>query len=153
MTDITDGFQHTGDYDLRPLEDDCNLLGSLLDDCLRVEVGENLFKKVREEAWREKVKSLANQTHSSQGSIMQDTSVANLIQFNYHARNALVTLLCPTKASRHLYPFINPVSFNPRVCLVVALFQVAWSLPSKDAPPTWKFHRNIQCASPVCIFQ
>ena len=27
--------------------DDCRLLGSLLDDCLRIEVGEELFKKVR----------------------------------------------------------------------------------------------------------
>jgi phosphoenolpyruvate carboxylase len=33
--------------DLTPLEDDCKLLGSLLDECLRVEVGEALFEKVR----------------------------------------------------------------------------------------------------------
>lgn len=33
--------------DLTPLEDDCKLLGSMLDDCLKVEVGESLFKKVR----------------------------------------------------------------------------------------------------------
>lgn len=32
--------------DLTPLEDDCKLLGSLLDDCLRVEIGETMFKKV-----------------------------------------------------------------------------------------------------------
>ena len=27
--------------------DDCRLLGSLLDDCLRIEVGDELFHKVR----------------------------------------------------------------------------------------------------------
>jgi hypothetical protein len=36
------------DYPLAPLEDDCKLLRNLLDDCLRIEVGENLFSKVRE---------------------------------------------------------------------------------------------------------
>ena len=35
------------DYPLQPLVDDCRLLGSLLDDCLRIEVGDELFKKVR----------------------------------------------------------------------------------------------------------
>lgn len=34
------------DYPLQPLVDDCRLLGSLLDDCLRIEVGEELFQKV-----------------------------------------------------------------------------------------------------------
>jgi len=29
------------------LEDDCKLLGSLLDDCLKIEVGDELFQKVR----------------------------------------------------------------------------------------------------------
>ena len=38
---------HVQDYPLQPLVDDCRLLGSLLDDCLRIEVGEELFKKVR----------------------------------------------------------------------------------------------------------
>ena len=32
---------------MAPLEDDCKLLRNLLDDCLRIEVGENLFNKVR----------------------------------------------------------------------------------------------------------
>ena len=36
------------DYPLAPLEDDCKLLRNLLDDCLRIEVGENLFSKVRD---------------------------------------------------------------------------------------------------------
>ena len=31
---------------MAPLEDDCKLLRNLLDDCLRIEVGENLFNKV-----------------------------------------------------------------------------------------------------------
>lgn len=35
------------DYPLQPLVDDCRLLGSLLDDCLRIEVGDELFHKVR----------------------------------------------------------------------------------------------------------
>ena len=34
------------DYPLAPLEDNCKLLGSLLDDCLRIEVGDELFEKV-----------------------------------------------------------------------------------------------------------
>lgn len=34
------------EYPLAPLEDDCKLLGSLLDDCLRIEVGDDLFAKV-----------------------------------------------------------------------------------------------------------
>jgi phosphoenolpyruvate carboxylase len=34
------------DYPLQPLVDDCRLLGSLLDNCLRIEVGEELFQKV-----------------------------------------------------------------------------------------------------------
>ena len=38
------------DYPLQPLVDDCRLLGSLLDDCLRIEVGEELFQKVRARA-------------------------------------------------------------------------------------------------------
>lgn len=33
------------EYPLAPLEDDCKLLGSLLDDCLRIEVGDHLFSK------------------------------------------------------------------------------------------------------------
>lgn len=34
------------DYPLQPLVDDCRLMGSLLDDCLRIEVGDELFEKV-----------------------------------------------------------------------------------------------------------
>ena len=33
------------DYPLAPFLDDCKLLESLLDDCLRLEVGEDLFQK------------------------------------------------------------------------------------------------------------
>ncbi len=31
---------------LQPLDDDCRLLGNLLDVCLKHEIGETLFKKV-----------------------------------------------------------------------------------------------------------
>lgn len=34
------------EYPLAPLEDDCKLLGALLDDCLKIEVGDELFQKV-----------------------------------------------------------------------------------------------------------
>lgn len=34
------------DYPLQPLVDDCRLLNALLDDCLRIEVGDELFQKV-----------------------------------------------------------------------------------------------------------
>ncbi len=36
------------DYSLAPLEDDCKLLGGLLDEALKTEVGEELFLKVRQ---------------------------------------------------------------------------------------------------------
>lgn len=36
---------HSQDYPLQPLEDDCNLLSSLLDKCLEIEIGSKLFKK------------------------------------------------------------------------------------------------------------
>ncbi|GIL43148.1 hypothetical protein Vafri_973 [Volvox africanus] len=52
MTDSTYDFGAVRD-DLTPLEDDCKLLGSLLDECLRVEVGEDLFKKI------ERIRALA----------------------------------------------------------------------------------------------
>jgi len=41
------------DYSLAPLIDDCTLLGNILDDCLRSEVGPELFNKV------ERIRSLA----------------------------------------------------------------------------------------------
>lgn len=41
-----DKFYSVQDYPLQPFLDDCSLLGSLLDDCLRIEVGEELFEKV-----------------------------------------------------------------------------------------------------------
>ncbi|GMH36089.1 hypothetical protein BSKO_03957 [Bryopsis sp. KO-2023] len=46
MTDSTDDFHYAQEYPLAPLEDDCKLLGSLLDDCLRLEIGEEDFQKV-----------------------------------------------------------------------------------------------------------
>ncbi|PNW85106.1 hypothetical protein CHLRE_03g171950v5 [Chlamydomonas reinhardtii] len=52
MTDSTYDFGAVRD-DLTPLEDDCKLLGSLLDDCLRVEIGETMFKKI------ERIRALA----------------------------------------------------------------------------------------------
>jgi hypothetical protein len=42
MTDSTDDYRFGQSYDLAPLVDDCTLLGSLLDDCLRNEVGEEV---------------------------------------------------------------------------------------------------------------
>jgi uncharacterized protein YjaG (DUF416 family) len=38
MTDSTDDYHFADDYSVAPLIDDCNLLGSLLDDCLKSEV-------------------------------------------------------------------------------------------------------------------
>lgn len=53
MTDSTDDYHVAEDFPLAALEDDCKLLGSMLDDCLKVEVGEELFKKV------ERIRALA----------------------------------------------------------------------------------------------
>eukprot|EP00879_Flechtneria_rotunda_P031584 GHRR01034517.1.p1 GENE.GHRR01034517.1~~GHRR01034517.1.p1 ORF type:complete len:310 (+),score=62.63 GHRR01034517.1:705-1634(+) len=53
MTDSTDDYTFAEDYSLAPLIDDCSLLGSLLDDCLKSEVGTELFHKV------ERIRSLA----------------------------------------------------------------------------------------------
>ncbi|BDA47382.1 probable phosphoenolpyruvate carboxylase [Coccomyxa sp. Obi] len=39
-------FHFAVEYPLAPLEEDCKLLGSLLDDCLRIEVGDHLFQKL-----------------------------------------------------------------------------------------------------------
>ncbi|MEW5303367.1 MAG: hypothetical protein WDW36_006068 [Sanguina aurantia] len=83
MTDITDGFQHTGDYDLRPLEDDCSLLGSLLDDCLRVEVGENLFKKVQHiRALAQCASTLSNTGDVEAGAVLSQRMADELMQMN-----------------------------------------------------------------------
>jgi len=41
-----DGYNFAEDYPMAPLEDDCRLLKSLLDDCLRIETGEEFFNKV-----------------------------------------------------------------------------------------------------------
>lgn len=51
---VYDNFHFAADYPLAPLEDDCKLLGSLLDDCLKIEVGDELFQKV------ERIRSLAH---------------------------------------------------------------------------------------------
>ncbi|KAK9823233.1 hypothetical protein WJX72_001252 [[Myrmecia] bisecta] len=40
-----DEAHFAADYPMAPLEDDCKLMGQLLDDCLRIEVGEELFQK------------------------------------------------------------------------------------------------------------
>lgn len=53
MTDSTDDYRFGQTYDLAPLIDDCTLLGSLLDDCLRQEVGEELYQKL------ERIRTLA----------------------------------------------------------------------------------------------
>lgn len=47
MADSTDDYRYGEEYSLAPLIDDCKLLGSLLDDALKTEVGEELFGKVR----------------------------------------------------------------------------------------------------------
>jgi len=54
MADSTDDYHFAAeDYSLASLTDDCNLLGSLLDDCLKSEVGVELFDKV------DRIRSLA----------------------------------------------------------------------------------------------
>ena len=50
MTDSTDDYRFGQSYDLAPLVDDCTLLGSLLDDCLRNEVGEEVSFSSRSDA-------------------------------------------------------------------------------------------------------
>ena len=52
MADTTDEIAE--EMSFQPLEDDCKLLGSLLDDCLRHEVGEEFMAQI------EKVRSLAH---------------------------------------------------------------------------------------------
>ncbi|PRW39191.1 phosphoenolpyruvate carboxylase 4 [Chlorella sorokiniana] len=46
MAEHQGDFHIAEDYPLQPLVDDCRLLGSLLDDCLRIEVGDELFNKI-----------------------------------------------------------------------------------------------------------
>eukprot|EP00191_Tetraselmis_sp_GSL018_P008436 CAMPEP_0177617302 /NCGR_PEP_ID=MMETSP0419_2-20121207/24781_1 /TAXON_ID=582737 /ORGANISM="Tetraselmis sp., Strain GSL018" /LENGTH=105 /DNA_ID=CAMNT_0019115747 /DNA_START=204 /DNA_END=518 /DNA_ORIENTATION=+ len=46
MESAIDGFHFAEDYPLAPLEDDCRLLKSLLDDCLRIEVSDEFFQKL-----------------------------------------------------------------------------------------------------------
>eukprot|EP00882_Tetradesmus_deserticola_P002991 GHRQ01003176.1.p1 GENE.GHRQ01003176.1~~GHRQ01003176.1.p1 ORF type:complete len:1130 (+),score=552.97 GHRQ01003176.1:118-3507(+) len=54
MADSTDDYNfQSSEISLAPLIEDCNLLGSLLDDCLKSEVGTELFNKV------ERVRALA----------------------------------------------------------------------------------------------
>lgn len=54
MTDSTDDYNVTAEeLDMAPLEDDCKLLQSLLDECLRLELGEELFSKI------ERIRALA----------------------------------------------------------------------------------------------
>lgn len=45
MTDSTDDYHFSEDFNVQPLIDDCNLLGKLLDDCLKSEVGVDLYSK------------------------------------------------------------------------------------------------------------
>ena len=50
MTDTTDDYHFAEDYPLAPLDDDCRLLGSVLDDCFRIMHGEEmtqLLEKIR----------------------------------------------------------------------------------------------------------
>ena len=53
MTDSTDDIADVLLEDFEKLQDDCKWLGVLLDDCLRGEVGEELFKKT------ERIRNLA----------------------------------------------------------------------------------------------
>lgn len=48
---LADDYHYAENYPLRPLEDDCQLLGDLLDDCLKIEIGEELFEKVCVVGW------------------------------------------------------------------------------------------------------
>jgi hypothetical protein len=53
MTDSAEDFSQTGaqgDINLTPLDDDCRLLASILDQSLKLEVGDVLFHKVRAKA-------------------------------------------------------------------------------------------------------
>ncbi len=50
MTDSTDDYRFSADFNTQALIDDCKLLGSLLDDALKQEVGEDLFLKVNARA-------------------------------------------------------------------------------------------------------
>eukprot|EP00884_Botryococcus_braunii_P017055 jgi/Botrbrau1/4032/Bobra.0016s0039.1 len=68
MADSYDDFHFAQDYPLQPFLDDCSLLGSLLDDCLRIEVGEELFEKVK----RIRIRALC----ASQLSQQNDTDTA-----------------------------------------------------------------------------
>ena len=57
-----DDVQAEGDHteiNLQPLNDDCKLLGSLLDTCLKHEIGENLFQKVTHWVLHELLTSVA----------------------------------------------------------------------------------------------
>lgn len=56
MTDITDDI--TEDLSFQALDDDCRLLKSLLDECLKLEVGEEFLAKV------ERVRTLAQVKHT-----------------------------------------------------------------------------------------
>lgn len=44
---ITPSRPHVQEISLQPLDDDCRMLGSLLDQCLKHEIGDELFSKVR----------------------------------------------------------------------------------------------------------
>lgn len=52
--DNADEYTFAEDYDHQPLDDDCKLLGSLVDDCIVVEHGEELMQKI------ERVRALAH---------------------------------------------------------------------------------------------
>lgn len=75
MTDSTDDIVNIDEYSLAPLEDDCKLLGSLLDDCLKEEVGDELFKKL------ERVRALAQcasqlaQKHDEVGCVVRTSQL------------------------------------------------------------------------------
>lgn len=46
MADTSDDYHFAEDYSLAPLEDDCRLLGTLLDDTLKIDAGEELTAKI-----------------------------------------------------------------------------------------------------------
>ena len=46
MTDHFEDYTHVEDIPLQALDDDCSMLKNLLDDCLRLEVGDSLFTKL-----------------------------------------------------------------------------------------------------------
>ncbi|GAB4814136.1 hypothetical protein N2152v2_001182 [Parachlorella kessleri] len=68
IRDHHDDFHFAESYPLRPLEDDCQLLGDLLDDCLKVEIGEELFQKLEKIRTLSQCAAQLSAAHDKEGS-------------------------------------------------------------------------------------